>query len=252
MKSETKSVRLELIRMDGGTQTRAALNDDAVADYSEAMTNGAKFPPVILFYDGSVYWLADGFHRCHACRASGFLDVLAEVHFGTRREAIKHAIQANQTGSVRRTNADKRKCVEIALANFADLSDRAIADLCGVHHAFVAKNRPQVDTVSTSETQEPQTRTGKDGKEYPAPKQEEPEPEQDEESNDDSEPKKPKPKDKPKPTENNQPKETLEQQVAREQEAAFNNLCIAWVSASRDTRTNFLLWVEKQKHTTTV
>lgn len=62
-----------------------------------------------------------------------------------------------------RTNADKRRAVEIALAEFPKLSSRAVADLCGVHHTFVQKQRPeQVATVATS------TVTGADGKQYPA------------------------------------------------------------------------------------
>jgi hypothetical protein len=45
----------------------------------------------------------------------------------------------------------------------ADLSDRAIADLCGVDHKTVSNSREkQLGKFPTSETQEPQTRTGKD------------------------------------------------------------------------------------------
>jgi hypothetical protein len=173
MNTETKPIKLAAICIDGGTQTRAALNEDAVEDYADAMINGAQFPPIIVFNDGSTMWLADGFHRCHASKKAGLLDIIAEVHKGTRRDAIKHAIQANQTGSVRRTNADKRKCVEIALAEFPDLSDRALAELCGVSNHMVQRIREtQVGQNPTSPTpapETPKTRKGKDGKEYPAP-----------------------------------------------------------------------------------
>lgn len=60
---------------------------------------------------------------------------------------------------------DKRRCVEIALKEFSDWGDSKIADVCGVSHPFVMKLRPQVVTVTTS-TQT--TRIGKDGKQYPA------------------------------------------------------------------------------------
>lgn len=60
-------------------------------------------------------------------------------------------------------NADKRRCVEIALREFPKLSSRAVAKMCGVSDPFVSGMRPdQVLTVSTSE------RTGQDGKQYPA------------------------------------------------------------------------------------
>ena len=56
--------------------------------------------------------------------------------------------------------------MEIALKEFAVMSDRAIADMCGVTHPYVSEIRKeQVVTVTTSTT-----RTGKDGKSYPATK----------------------------------------------------------------------------------
>ena len=149
------------------------------------MEKGEKFPPVVVFFDGSDYWLADGFHRCLACQKAGFLDVLATVNTGTRRDAVKFACQSNHDHGLKRSNADKRKCVEIALAEYPDLSDRALADWCGVGHPFIAKIRgEQVVSDSTSPDQPAhkpniaeeyakevaaRTRTGKDGKQYPAP-----------------------------------------------------------------------------------
>ena len=53
--------------------------------------------------------------------------------------------------------------MELAVKEFASLSSRAIAELCGVGHAFVQRIKPsQVDSESTS------TVTGTDGKQYPA------------------------------------------------------------------------------------
>jgi len=59
---------LERIRLDGGTQSRATLDDRVVAEYVEHMDAGARFPPVPLFYDGQDYWPPDGFHRLAAKR----------------------------------------------------------------------------------------------------------------------------------------------------------------------------------------
>lgn len=55
--------------------------------------------------------------------------------------------------------ADKQRCVEIALKEFANLSDRAIAEMCGVSDPTVAAHRP---TNCKSLAVEP--RTGLDGK----------------------------------------------------------------------------------------
>ena len=64
-------------------------------------------------------------------------------------------------GTLRRTNADKRRAVEIALKEFPKLSSREIAKVCAVSDEFVNKVRPEeLRTVSSS-----QTRIGADGKE---------------------------------------------------------------------------------------
>jgi hypothetical protein len=80
-------------------------------------------------------------------------------------EALKYSLGANQTNGLRRTNADKRHCVEIALKEFPKLGNRAVAELCGVYHQLVADARPKVDESSKCEKL-----IGKDGKTYPAKK----------------------------------------------------------------------------------
>ena len=143
----TQAVKLELIRIDGGTQPRAHLNEATVAEYAEALTDGAKLPPVVIYFDGSDYWLADGFHRYHAHRSIGALDIEADVRSGPRREAVLHSVGANASHGLRRTNEDKRRAVETVLgdAEWAAWSDREIAKVCGVSVPFVgAIRRPAV------------------------------------------------------------------------------------------------------------
>jgi len=65
------ALSVSAVSIDGGTQTRDRLNDDVISDYAEAIGSGATFPPVVVYYDGDRYWLADGFHRFHACRKLG-------------------------------------------------------------------------------------------------------------------------------------------------------------------------------------
>ena len=74
-------------------------------------------------------------------------------------------IGVNRDHALKRSNADKRRCVEIALKEFGGMSDRAIAEMCGVTQPFVGKIRCQVITVMTSPA--PTHRIGKDGKSYP-------------------------------------------------------------------------------------
>lgn len=158
-------IKIEDIKTGAGTQTRAMINEQVVGEYAEAMEDGAVFPPVIVFHDGTDFWMADGFHRIMAATRNGFTDIEGDIKKGTRQDALVYALGANVTNGLRRTNADKCHCVQIALREFPDWSDRRIAEACGVSHPFVLKLRPQVVTITTST---PTTRVGRDGKEYPA------------------------------------------------------------------------------------
>ena len=80
-------IRIEMIRLDGGTQPRAKLNDERVAEYAENLQSGVAFPPVEVCYDGQDYWFWDGFHRVHACRAAGLEEMDANVIPGTQADA---------------------------------------------------------------------------------------------------------------------------------------------------------------------
>ncbi|MHC4622096.1 MAG: hypothetical protein ACYTEQ_30535 [Planctomycetota bacterium] len=49
------TVKLDNIVMDAGTQARHAINDDTVTAYAERMEAGDKFPPVVVFHDGTTH-----------------------------------------------------------------------------------------------------------------------------------------------------------------------------------------------------
>ena len=73
-------LKLQEIRLDGNTQPRSRVYDETVTNYTEALLDGAKFPPVDVFFDGKHYWLADGFHRYHAHRRNKIATIEATVH----------------------------------------------------------------------------------------------------------------------------------------------------------------------------
>ena len=81
---------------------------------------------------------------------------------GGRVDALKYALGANAVHGQRRSNADKRRCVEIAVKEFGGLSSRAIAELCAVGHQLVDQVRGPLDESSNA------TRTTSDGRQYPA------------------------------------------------------------------------------------
>lgn len=142
---EQQSIRLDInkIRLDGGTQPRAELRYDIIDDYAEEMRGGAVFPAVTVFFDGSDYWLADGFHRVHAARRAGLDTINADVRQGTRRDAVLHSVGVNAEHGLRRTNDDKRRAVMTLLQDeeWRRWSDYKIAEACHVSRSLVQSMR---------------------------------------------------------------------------------------------------------------
>ena len=128
---------------DGGAQARIEINDGIVADYAADMASGAVFPPVVVYFDGADYWLADGFHRVRAASAIDRDEIETEVREGTARDAILHGVGANASHGLRRTQADKRRAIETLLRDpeWANWSDRQIAKVAKVDHKTVGNFR---------------------------------------------------------------------------------------------------------------
>ena len=163
----TKKLKLAEIVTDAGTQVRAGLNEATVADYAEALADGAKFPPVVVFHDGSRYIAADGFHRIHAAMRIGAPQIECDVRKGSKSDALKFALGCNAHHGLRRTNADKRHAVGMALKEFPKLSDRALAEICIVSDRFVGDMRREL-TANRSQLPPP-PRIGRDGVERRLP-----------------------------------------------------------------------------------
>jgi hypothetical protein len=141
----TAKIGLDQIK-DAGAQARVETSDTTINEYATAMVDGATFPPVIVFFDGTNVWLADGFHRVEAARKAGRTMIDAEVRHGNARDAILFGVGANATHGLPRTQADKRQAVERLLldAQWARWSDRKIAEAAHVDHKTVAKIRREL------------------------------------------------------------------------------------------------------------
>ena len=155
-------MKIESIELDSSIQCRSAIDTATVGEYAERMEEGDIFPPVVLFGDSARCWIGDGWHRVLAARQAGFEDIPADVRKGGRRDALQYALGANASNGMRRTNADKRRCVEIALKEFGGLSSRAIADMCGVSNHIVDSARLPLGENPNA------TRTTTDGRQYPS------------------------------------------------------------------------------------
>jgi hypothetical protein len=157
--AKVAKLRLDSIRLDAGTQTRAHVDDSVVGEYAEAMVRGDRFPPVVVFQNNGDIIMADGFHRFRAARRARLTHILAEIRKGTRKDALRFALGANHKHGLRRTNGDKRCAVKLALAEFGNLSDNFISEMCGVCQSFVSNIRHQLNSEIRSAP-----RLGKDGK----------------------------------------------------------------------------------------
>ena len=163
-----KQLKLSEIVTDAGTQVRAGLSEATVSDYAEALADGATFPPVVVFYDGSRYIAADGFHRVHAAIRNSGTQIECDVRKGGKGEALKFALGCNAHHGLRRTNADKRHAVELAVREFPNVSTVAIARMCLVGDELVAEIRKAQPTDS-GRLAPPPARIGLDGRERKLP-----------------------------------------------------------------------------------
>lgn len=141
MSTATKilQLRIDTIRLDGGTQLRDGMDHETIEEFVENLKAGAVFPPVIVYFDGRHYWLADGFHRAESHRQAGRRCIDAEVRSGDQRAAILHAAGCNQKHGLRRTNQTKRNQVMVLLADaeWGQWTSTQIAKHCGVSEFLV-------------------------------------------------------------------------------------------------------------------
>ena len=183
----SRRIPLVDVRRDGGTQVRETMNAATAEEYAAALAEGEVFPPVTVFFDGAVYWLADGFHRVLAHEKAGLADVLAEVRRGTKRDALLFAVGANASHGLPRTNKDKRRAVEILLRDeeWSAGYDTTVAKMANVSSHFVGVVRKElvaagdIDRINIRQGTNGTTRdTSKSGrKTKPAPAEPTPSPE---------------------------------------------------------------------------
>lgn len=167
-------VRLDEISKAGGTQARAALDEETVESYRQGI---GFFPPLEVVRDpvAKVNYLVDGFHRLEAATREGCATfgvvVIAE---GDARAARLLSVGKNAEHGRPRTNADKRHAVSILLDDpeWSTWSDVAIARAAKVGATLVATVRAEraaAQPPAAGGSTQPVTRTGLDGKERRVP-----------------------------------------------------------------------------------
>jgi hypothetical protein len=167
-----KTVPIEEVILDERCQARAEVSHETVTEYADAYRSGAKLPPVDVFAVLGKLYLVDGFHRLAALRVAA--ESFARVRIvgqGDIDAAVWHATSVNGTHGLRRSNADKRRAVELALRSAigSEQSSAIVAEHCGVSRNFVSELRAELEgDVSSDDTS--RTRTDRLGRQQPARK----------------------------------------------------------------------------------
>lgn len=135
-----RNVKLNDIRIDGGTQGRVVIDQQHVYHMVEMMKEGYEFDPIDTNFDGATYWLVDGFHRYHAYKLLGIKELTIKYIPGTMEEAVIRSYGVNARHGLPRSFDDKQKVVLACLENplTKDKSNYEIAKICVVSQSFVA------------------------------------------------------------------------------------------------------------------
>ena len=137
----TLKLAIDQILISEKTRVRAKVDKSVVDEYAAAIEAGQVFPPVTVFAEkGSQrFFLADGEHRIAACLKLDKKTVGVEVKIGNVHDALHYALSANARHGMRRTSADKRHAVTLALGDphYADWSLRQVSELCVVSKEMV-------------------------------------------------------------------------------------------------------------------
>jgi hypothetical protein len=141
MSVKTKLVTTSLLNLDPRLQCRESVPESIIKEYEEGWKDKVAFPPVQVFEVDGELFVTDGFCRVMAAANIGKSKIPAAITKGTFSDAVRAACGANYAHGLRRTNADKRKAALIAIAQFPDETTRALAEMCGVSHAYIGNLR---------------------------------------------------------------------------------------------------------------
>jgi hypothetical protein len=66
---QCRTLPLDVITLDEQLCSQAdGLRQEVIDEYREGLQRGDIFPPITVFFDGTHYYLVDGFHRYYAYR----------------------------------------------------------------------------------------------------------------------------------------------------------------------------------------
>jgi len=146
--TEEKAIELKKIELHDKCQARVALDQATVDTYADLLEDDVDLGPLDVWEVDGTKLLTDGFHRLAACRQLGkdWVRVRIVGRSNEIEDATKAALEANHEHGLRRSRADRRRCVQLALEAglYEDLgSNRAMARDLGVSEGLVRKVRAE-------------------------------------------------------------------------------------------------------------
>ena len=162
-----KVLKIKEIRLDGQTQCRKSIDPKWVRDYAENIKEGYKYPNPVVFFDGKVYWLADGFHRLSAHKSNGATEIEVDVKEGTVREARLYAIRENNRHGKNMSADEKRNNIIMMLKDeeWGKWSDERIAKEVTTSRISVFRMRKKLQSEGKIAPKKSTSYVTKDGKE---------------------------------------------------------------------------------------
>src|SRR4051812_1716234 len=159
-KTEITNLPLSDIKADKACQSRDSMDLTIIDEYTEIMKEKGddRFPAIVVFHDGTDYWLSEGFHRHAAANKAGLTTLKARIRQGTKRDAVLHSVGTNANHGLRRSNTDKRRAVTILLEDeeWSTWSNREIARRCAVDEGLVRKLKEELGLSSPVSADNPQ------------------------------------------------------------------------------------------------
>ena len=146
-----KMIPLRQITTDQELQSRVRTCQRTVREYTDEMSRSDnQFPPLVAYFDGKHFWLADGLHRFLAAKQLKWAEIACEVKNGGKEDAIWYSCSANKSHGLRRTSDDKAKAIKTALKHQKghELADNLIAIHVGVDSKTVKKYRNWLEATS--------------------------------------------------------------------------------------------------------
>jgi hypothetical protein len=154
-------LRLDQLRLDGGTQFRVSEPEGVIATYADALLRKtphgepkpAPVPPAVVFFDREehAHWLADGFLRLLAHRRIKADRMPCHVLRGTLRDAIRYALQANGSHGCHRTHEDILNAFLAAMRDhiWGSWANTRLAELLNVSESTIRRCREECERDGT-------------------------------------------------------------------------------------------------------